>query len=77
MAADALGAYAKMCGWALGLGHSRSGDAVAIGSYLGGSDAFALAVADFATYYADQTDRDHHALRKAIANGTVKAETGV
>jgi uncharacterized protein (DUF2252 family) len=77
MAPDVLGVYAQVCGWALGLGHARSGDAVAIGSYLGGSDVFALALADFAHAYADQNDRDHQALVSAIAAGTVKAETGV
>ena len=50
---------------------------MAIGSDLGGSDAFAVAVADFARSYADQNYRDHQALLRAIAAGTVKAETGV
>src|SRR4051795_7745299 len=31
----ALGAYAGLCGWTLARAHARSGDAVAIGSYLG------------------------------------------
>jgi uncharacterized protein (DUF2252 family) len=77
MAPDALGVYAQVCGHALALGHCRSGDAIAIGSYLGGSDGFALALADFARSYADQNDRDHQALLRAIAAGTVKAKTGV
>jgi hypothetical protein len=77
MPPDALGVYAQVCGWALALGHARSGDVVAIGSYLGGSDAFAFALADFARSYADQNDLDHQALQKAIAAGTVKAQTGV
>jgi uncharacterized protein (DUF2252 family) len=77
MTPDALGVYAQVCGWALALGHARSGDTVAIGSYLGGNDTFALALADFARAYADQNDRDHQALLDAIAAGTVKAETGV
>jgi uncharacterized protein (DUF2252 family) len=77
MAPDALGVYAQVCGWALALGHARSGDTVAIGSYLGSSDAFAQALADFASSYADQNQRDHQALLDAIAAGKVKAETGV
>jgi uncharacterized protein (DUF2252 family) len=77
MTPDALGVYAQVCGWALALGHARSGDTVAIGSYLGGNDTFALALANFAHSYADQNDRDHQALVDAIAAGTVKAETGV
>jgi uncharacterized protein (DUF2252 family) len=77
MAPDELGVYAQVCGWALALGHARSGDVVAIGSYVGGSDAFAMALAEFAHSYADQNDRDHQALLNAIKAGTVEAETGV
>jgi uncharacterized protein (DUF2252 family) len=77
MTPQALGVYAQVCAWALALGHARSGDAVVIASYLGGSDAFARALADFALAYADQNDSDHHALVDAIAAGTVKAEAGV
>ena len=32
---DVLGRYGELCGWALARAHARSGDAVAIGSYLG------------------------------------------
>jgi Uncharacterized protein conserved in bacteria (DUF2252) len=32
---DALSRYGELCGWALAGAHARSGDAVAIGSYLG------------------------------------------
>jgi uncharacterized protein (DUF2252 family) len=77
MAPEVLGAYARMCGWTLARAHARSGDAVAIGAYLGGGDAFDQAVADFARSYADQNEVDHRALVDAIAAGTVKAEAGV
>ena len=33
-------AYGKTCGWTLARGHARSGDRVAIASYLGNSGAF-------------------------------------
>ena len=36
MEPSAMMAYAETCGWTLARGHARSGDAVAIGSYLGG-----------------------------------------
>jgi uncharacterized protein (DUF2252 family) len=77
MAPEVLSAYARMCGWTLARAHARSGDAVAIGSYLGGSDVFDRALADFAHSYADQNESDHRALVDAIAAGTVAAEAGV
>ncbi len=33
-------AYGRMCGWTLARAHARSGDAIAIASYLGSSDRF-------------------------------------
>ena len=77
MALEALLVYAKMCGWALARAHARSGDRVAIASYLGSGDAFDRAIADFATAYADQNALDHQALLDAITNGSVLAEVGV
>ena len=53
--------YAQLCGWTLARGHARSGDRVAISAYLGGSDTFDTAIADFAAAYADQNERDHAA----------------
>ena len=67
--------YAQLCGWTLARAHARSGDRVAIGSYIGGSDVFSRALARFATAYADQNDTDHRALVKAIATGRVVADT--
>jgi hypothetical protein len=79
MAADlaTMPHYARMCAWTLARAHARSGDAVAIGSYLGAGDVFDRAVADFAYSYADQNEVDHQALVDAIAAGTVAAEAGV
>jgi uncharacterized protein (DUF2252 family) len=71
---EVLGIYAQLCGWTLARGHSRSGDRIAISSYMGGGDAFPQALARFATAYADQNEIDHQALVKAIANGTVAAD---
>jgi hypothetical protein len=44
--------------------HTDSGDAVAILSYLGTSDAFDRALAAFAEAHADQNERDCAALRR-------------
>ena len=67
-----LNEYAKLCGWTLARAHSKSGDAAAIGGYLGKGDRFDQALAKFAVAYADQTERDHAALVKAIRAGRVE-----
>jgi uncharacterized protein (DUF2252 family) len=69
-----LEAYARMCGWTLARAHARSGDAVAIGAYLGSKATFDQAIAEFATAYADQNERDHAALVAAIDSGRLPAE---
>ncbi len=66
--------YARMCGWTLARAHARSGDRVAIASYLGGGDAFDRAISEFSEAYADQSERDHAALVEAIDSGRVEAE---
>ncbi len=73
----ALAYIAKVCGTELARAHARSGDSVAIASYLGSSDAFERAVAAFAESYADQNERDYAALESAVESGRVKAEVGV
>jgi hypothetical protein len=68
--------YAEICGHTLAKAHARSGDAIAIGSYLGGGDRFDRALASFAETYADQNERDYDALKNAAAAGRVAVETG-
>jgi hypothetical protein len=53
--------YARICGWMVAKAHARSGGAVAIAAYLGTSDVFDRALADFAESYADQNERDYDA----------------
>jgi len=65
--------YARMCGWTLARAHARSGDRVALASYLGQSAKFDNAIADFAETYADQNERDHAAFQAAAKEGKVKA----
>ena len=74
---QAMTMYAEVCGHALAKAHARSGDAIAIGSYLGAGDSFDRALASFAEAYADQNERDYNALREAVASGRVAAETGL
>ncbi|MGZ3641116.1 MAG: DUF2252 domain-containing protein, partial [Candidatus Limnocylindrales bacterium] len=74
--APGLGFFAGLCGWALARAHARSGDAVAISAYLGTSDIFDGAIADFAEAYADQNERDHAAYLAAIKTGRVSTVAG-
>jgi uncharacterized protein (DUF2252 family) len=71
-----LGFYSGLCARSLARAHARSGDAVAIASYLGVSDTFDGAIADFAEAYADQNARDHAAFKAAIADGRLGATPG-
>jgi hypothetical protein len=66
--------YAGLCGWTLARAHARSGDRVQIAGYLGKSERFDGAIADFAKGYADQTERDHAAFCAAVKSGRVAAD---
>lgn len=74
---SAMSFYAGICGWTLARAHARSGDRIAISSYLGNSAGFDKAMGQFAISYADQNDRDHAELVAAIADGRLQAETGI
>ena len=76
IAPKGLRRYARMCGWTLAHAHARSGDRIALAAYLGGSDTFAHAVADFAEVYADQTELDFEAFQTAATTGRVDATMG-
>jgi uncharacterized protein (DUF2252 family) len=69
--------WGRMCGWTLARGHARSGDRIAIGSYLGKSDVFDRAIAGFAVAYANQNERDYRTLQEAVSSGRLAAETGL
>ena len=66
-----------MCGWTLARAHARSGDRVAIATYLGSNDTFDRALVEFAEAYADQNERDYNTLVDAVKSGRVTAETGL
>jgi uncharacterized protein (DUF2252 family) len=74
--ADDFAAFAEACGWNLARAHAKSGNAAVIAGYLGKSDEFDQAVADFAKKYADLTERDHAALKEAVKNGKIEIFTG-
>ena len=74
---SALAVYGQLCGKTLAKAHARSGDAIAIGSYLGASDSIDRALASFAETYADQNERDYRALQEAAASGRVTAQSGL
>jgi uncharacterized protein (DUF2252 family) len=77
MTARALLSYSRLCGATLARAHARSGDRIAIASYLGTGAAFDRAIVAFSYAYADQNARDHAALCDAVASGRITAETGV
>ena len=58
--------YVELCGWVLARAHARTGDPAWIAGYLGRTEAFDEAITKFAIAYADQTERDFAAFRKAI-----------
>ena len=68
---------ATLCGWTLARGHARSGRRIAIASYLGVSDRFDQAIADFAQIYADQAEKDYDTVKKAIKQGKIPVEAGI
>jgi len=77
MAPPGLGVYGRLCGWTLARAHARSGDRVAIASYLGRSDTFDQAILEFARAYADQNEKDFAALEEAAASGRISVERGL
>jgi uncharacterized protein (DUF2252 family) len=72
-----LTVYARLCGWSLARAHARSGSPVAIAGYLGTSDRFDRAIAEFSRRYAAQNDADFAAHAQAIEDGSVPAIHGV
>jgi len=75
MTPAALATYSGACGWALARAHARTGDSSAIAGYLGKTQRFDEALAEFGEAYADQTERDFEVLRKAADHGVVPMST--
>jgi uncharacterized protein (DUF2252 family) len=76
LAPRGMAAYATMCGWTLARAHARSGDRIAIAAYLGPSDRFDEALADFGESYADLNEADFQWLQAAAREGIVRVEAG-
>jgi uncharacterized protein (DUF2252 family) len=72
-----MSAYGELCGWTLARAHARSGDRIALASYLGGSDKFEQAIANFAETYAEQNELDYAAFQAAAKAGKVPYTTEV
>jgi uncharacterized protein (DUF2252 family) len=77
MPPDEMMVYGQMCGWTLARAHARSGDRVAIASYLGKNNVFENSLVEFASAYADQNERDYQTLVDAVKNKRVQAQTGI
>jgi uncharacterized protein (DUF2252 family) len=77
MVPKGMSAYGKLCGWTLARAHARSGDRIAIASYLGGGNAFDRALVDFAKAYAEQNQRDYDELAAALESGRIEAQKGL
>jgi uncharacterized protein (DUF2252 family) len=77
MVPSGMAAYGRVCGWTLARAHARSGDRIAIASYLGSGNAFDKAIVDFSNAYADQNELDYKALEDAVKSGRITAQTGV
>jgi hypothetical protein len=65
--------FASWCGRALALSHARSGNSARLAGYMGKSDVVDQAIMEFAKAYADQNERDHDALARAVRDKKVKA----
>jgi uncharacterized protein (DUF2252 family) len=77
MVAPGMTVYGRLCAWTLARAHARSGDRIAIATYLGKSDAFDRAILDFSQAYAEQNERDYQALDEAVKSGRITAQTGL
>jgi uncharacterized protein (DUF2252 family) len=69
--------YADICGWTLARAHARSGDPIAISSYLGSTDQFDQSIVAFSERYAEQNEQDYRAFIDAIQSGRLEALEGV
>jgi uncharacterized protein (DUF2252 family) len=77
MIPDGMVIYGRLCGWTLARAHARSGDRIAIASYLGSGNGFDRAILAFSIAYAEQNDRDYQRLAEAVKAGEITAQTGL
>jgi uncharacterized protein (DUF2252 family) len=77
MVPKGMATYGRLCGWTLARAHARSGDRIAIASYLGGGSSFDRAIVEFSAAYADQNQIDYQELVEAVRVGRIAAKTGL
>ena len=73
---ERMAIYGKLCGWTLARA-MRTGDRIAIASYLGNGPKFDRAILEFSNAYAEQNDRDYRQLVGAVSSGRIVAQTGL
>jgi hypothetical protein len=69
-----FGSYLAICAWTLARAHARSGDRVEAAAYLGSSDVFDRAMADWALAYLQRNREDYTLFTDAIASGRLDAK---
>ncbi|MDX6607520.1 MAG: hypothetical protein QOD14_2060, partial [Solirubrobacterales bacterium] len=77
MDVESMRIYAKLCGWTLARAHARSGDRIAIATYLGRGEVFDRAICEFADAYAEQNQRDYDEFAAAVKSGRLVAQLNV
>jgi uncharacterized protein (DUF2252 family) len=77
MDAGRMAIYGKLCGWTLARAHARTGDRIAIASYLGNGPKFDRAILEFSDAYAQQNERDYQQLVEAVNAGRIITQTGL
>ena len=76
MVPKGMARYGRLCGWTLARAHARSGDRIAIASYLGKGSSFDRAIVEFSHAYAEQNERDYKALVKGGRLGRDRRRDG-
>jgi uncharacterized protein (DUF2252 family) len=66
---DRMNSYAQLCGHVLARAHARTGDAIAIAAYLGGSTVFEEAIRTFGLEYSAQVTADFADFTQAVESG--------
>src|SRR3954464_5039512 len=69
--------YGEVCAITLARAHARSGDRIAISAYLGETDHFDRAMAEYAEAYADQNERDYNNLVGPAKDARITVESGL
>ena len=72
MTPTTMGIYGRLCGWTLARAHARSGDRIAIASYLGKGEHFDEAMGEFAEAYAEQNDERLQGVRGRRQEGALE-----